>query len=383
MPFAKIKAGIPLISIVGLLSMAIVFGFVRYGYGLLLPDFQADFNLTKTTLGVISSLSFLSFMGGALLVTFFIGRLGPRVFIATGLAAASIGLLISAFAPNGLVFAIGCIIAGFCPGLCWTPFSNSVSEHVHDALQKRSLAVISTGSSLGLAVICLLYIAFSSGSWRIVWTIGGVGGLILLAVVLKTIPTARYSRTNGRPHIPLFQRKSIHLFTAAILFGMTEATYWTYAADFAQQVLNIAAFNAVFFLITGICGLAGLWAGDLVHRIGFRKSFYLTVGIYVSSMVILFASQSAGAIVLSGVLFGASFMMYAAFLPIWSADVYPHAPAQGFSVTVVILNIGAIIGPALFGSMLTFTSYKWMFLLAAVIACSKLLLAPRSEARLK
>ncbi|TMN21573.1 MFS transporter [Lentibacillus cibarius] len=139
------------------------------------------------------------------------------------------------------------------------------------------------------------------------------------------------------------------------------------------------ASNALFFLITGIGGIAGLWAGELINHLGFRKSFFLTVLVYALSMFVLFVSQSWLAIGLSGFLFGLTFMMYAAFLPIWSAEVFPSAPAQGFSISVVILNIGTIIGPALFGGMLTFTGYKWMFLLAGLVACSKLFLAPIEE----
>ncbi|GAA0447575.1 MFS transporter [Lentibacillus halophilus] len=379
---ARVKGEVPLISMVGLLAMSIVFGWVRYGYGLLLPDFQADFHLSKTTLGMISSLSFLSFLVGALLVTFFIAKWGPKMFIVSGLAAASVGLLTAAFAQSGLLFSIGCVIAGLCPGLCWAPFSESVSNYVRERLQKRSLAVISTGSSIGLVVICALYLVFPEGSWRLLWIIGGIIGLVLLLVVLKTVPSGAESPSPHdikRPRLPSFHKHSVHLFTAAIIFGVTEATYWTYAADFAEQSFHMDASNALFFLITGVGGIAGLWAGELINYLGFRKSFFLTVLVYALSMFILFVSQSWAAIGLSGFLFGLTFMMYAAFLPIWSAEVFPNAPAQGFSISVVILNMGTIIGPAFFGGMLTVTGYKWIFLLAAMVACSKLFLAPTEE----
>ncbi|TMN21572.1 MFS transporter [Lentibacillus cibarius] len=279
--FAKAKDNIPLISLVGLLTMSLVFGWVRYGYGLLLPDFQADFHLSKTTLGIISSLSFLSFLVGALLVTFFIARFGPRMFIVSGLAAASVGLLMAAFAQNGLLFSIGCIIAGLCPGLCWAPFSESVSEYVRERLQKRSLAVISTGSSIGLVLICALYLFFSEGSWRLLWTIGGVTGLILLLVVLKTIPArtvaaSPHETNRNRPNLPSFHKHSVHLFTAAIIFGVTEATY----IGRMRLILRRSHFiwtprTPYFSLLRELGGLQVYGPGNLLITWVSAKAFFL------------------------------------------------------------------------------------------------------------
>lgn len=57
----KMEIEIPAISIIGLLALSVIFGWFRYGYGLLVPEFKQAFGVSASTLGMISSLSFVSF----------------------------------------------------------------------------------------------------------------------------------------------------------------------------------------------------------------------------------------------------------------------------------------------------------------------------------
>ncbi|MCA0982889.1 MFS transporter [Halobacillus yeomjeoni] len=382
----QFKNEIPMISLVGLLALSLVFGWVRYGYGLLLPNFEKEFNLSASTLGIISSLSFFSFFIGALLVTIFISKLGPKWFILAGILSGSVGLMVSALAQSGFMFAVGCFISGFSPGLCWSSFSDSVRQNIKESLQKRSLAIISTGSSLGLVGIAAIYLLIDGDGWRYLWGIGGVIGLFIFLWASRTIPpgtlrdSPQYDKSQERSSV--INHQSIPLYMASFVFGITEATYWTFSADFVQQTFSINEANAILFLITGIGGLGGLLAGDFINLIGFKKSFIITVVFYALSMLMLFFSQSWLIICLSGFLFGLTFMLYAAFLPIWSAEVFPSAPAKGFSISIMVLNVGTIAGPALFGGILAVMEYKWIFLFMGLIACVKVLWTPRRRQEL-
>lgn len=373
---------IPTISVIGLLALSIIFGWFRYGYGLLLPKFKQDFDLSASVLGVISSLTFLTFLVGALIVIVVVARKGARPVILAGIFAVSTGLLVAALTTNSMVFALGCTIAGLSPGLAWSSFSESVSQHVKEGIQNRTLAIISTGSTLGLVLISAFYI-LSNGNWRVIWTTGGVIGFMIFLWAYRSVPFPRDNRTLSevpKARIRSFMiKKSKPLFLASLLFGITEATYWTYSADFVQENFSISHANAIFFLITGLGGLAGLWAGDLINKLGYKTSFIFTILLYSVSMSILFISDGWILACISGLLFGSSFMLYAAFLPIWSAHVFPNMPAQGFSISIVLMNIGAIIGPAVFGGVLSYTAYKWIFLILGMIACFKLFVLPVSN----
>ncbi|SDY11431.1 MFS transporter [Salimicrobium album] len=346
------RTKIPPISIIGLLTLAIIFGGFRYGYGLLLPDFRESFGLSASALGVISSLTFITFLVGALAVIIFISKSGARFMILGGILTASTGLLVAALTNSWPVFAVACLIAGFSPGLTWTSFSESVSENVKQSVQKRTLSFISTGSAIGLVLLSLLYILLS-GEWRWTWGGAAVVGYLLFLWAYKSVP---YQRREGRKTAikmedlrPLFTKASVPFYLASFLFGVTESTYWTYSADFVTENFTVPDANAILFLGAGAGGIAGIWGGDMVSRLGMRKSFIVTIFFYSLSITVLYFSEGWPVVLTSAFVFGASFMLYAAYLPIWSARVFPKIPAQGFSICVIILNVGAIMGPAAFG----------------------------------
>lgn len=355
------------------------FGGFRYGYGLLLPDFRESFGLSASALGVISSLTFITFLVGALAVIIFISKSGARFMILGGILTASTGLLVAALTNSWPVFAVACLIAGFSPGLTWTSFSESVSENVRQHIQKRTLSIISTGSTVGLIFISFLYILLD-GEWRWIWGGGGAIGYLLFLWAYKSVPSRQ--RKGGGTAIkmrdlqPLFTKASLPFYLASFLFGLTESTYWTYAADFVTENFTVPDANAILFLVAGAGGIAGLFGGELISRLGMRKSFTATIFFYSLSITVLCFSEGWPVVLISAFVFGASFMLYAAYLPIWSARVFPKIPAQGFSICVIILNVGAIMGPAVFGWMLTFAAYKLIFLVTGVLALSKLLVLP-------
>lgn len=381
----KLQKGIPVTSILGLLALAIGYGWARYGYGLLLPNFRETFHLSLSMLGNISSLSYAAYLTGAIIVMVFVSKWGSRVLILMGIFAGSIGMILAALSNNILLFGCGSVVAGMCPGLCWSSFSDSVNDHVKPRLQKRSLAIISTGSSVGLVMITIAYI-LAQGNWRIIWGIGGIIGLIVLAWSWKAIPSDSSSKPKNKQSEKLerswlWKKASVPLFIACILFGVTQATYWTYAADYVQQTFTFDYAHVIYYMITGIGGLAGLWAGDLINRFGFKLTLLTTVIFYVISIFVLFISQSWLVVCLSGFFYGITFMLYAAYLPIWSSIVFPQAPAKGFSASLIILTTGTIIGPALFGWIGSIMGYKWIFGIAALLAFSKLFLWPTNEVK--
>ncbi|TGB01470.1 MFS transporter [Halobacillus salinus] len=373
------KAQIPTVSIVGLLALTIIFGWFRYGYGLLFSEFKNAFGLSTSLLGVISSLTFVTFLAGALIVVLFVVKFGARHVILAGIMTASTGLLIASLTDNWMIFAAACLLAGFSPGLTWSSFSQCVNEHCSINIQKRSLAVISTGSTVGLIVISLIYL-FLDGNWRLIWGGGAVAGYLIYWWAYKTIPykseTPSAKRIRFADLKPLLTSDKKPFYASAFLFGFTESTYWTYSADFVQGNFSMANSNAIFFLITGIGGLAGLLGGELISKWGMRFTFSLTIILYSLSMSVLFLSQGWLLVCFSGLTFGISFMLYAAYLPIWSSKVFPKFPAQGFGICIIVLNIGAILGPAVFGWILAYSAYSLIFLLLGIVGLLKVFMLP-------
>lgn len=127
-------------------------------------------------------------------VLMIVSKFGSRPVILIGIFAASTGLLMASLLQIHSFFTVGCVVAGLSPGLTWSSFSENVNQNVKKTVQERSLAVISTGSTLGLILISTSYL-FLDGQWRIIWIAGSVIGFMIFIWAFRSVPPL--DRTEG------------------------------------------------------------------------------------------------------------------------------------------------------------------------------------------
>src|SRR5918998_1508740 len=159
------------LGLAGFAATAVAYGPARTGFGLFVPDFRGEFGISTGVAGVMGS----GLQGGFLLAlvatVLLVGRLGPRLLIAAGGVSAIVGMLLVALAPNGATLAAGVCVAGMSAGFCWSPYNDLAGSTVRAGLRSRVLSVVSTGTTLGIAVSGLVAIAAVVGElpWRAVW----------------------------------------------------------------------------------------------------------------------------------------------------------------------------------------------------------------------
>lgn len=359
---------LPSLSFLGMVSIAISFGWVRYGYGLFMPHFKESFHVSTSTLGAISSLTYISYLLAIVFVGILTSKCGPRPIILTGIITASSGMMIASITNSVLWFTVAMFIAGISTGCCWSSFSDVVKDNIPTDLQERSLAVISTGATVGLVLVSLFYLIFM-GEWRWIWGGLSILGFLTVTWAWKELPVKRSDCTSDSKVFgeKLISNQAMPLLITSLLFGLSQSVYWTFAADYVTTYLNTSRASGFLWLLTGIGGSLGMLTGDLVSRLGFKRVLNLNNLIFAGSIGLLSISQGWWVFSLSGLLFGMSFMIYSALIAIWSSKVFPSFPTKGFSVTIFIMTVGSIIGPALFGWFSTLVSLEGLFGLLALV----------------
>lgn len=380
------------LGLAGMSMIAVAFGFARYGYGLFVPVFREEFDLSTETLGLISGATYASYLAGLLLAGYLSTKLRPRIPILLGGLCAAAGMLLIAVAPNGAVMAIGAVLASTSPGWGWAPFSDAVDQLISADARGRTLSIISTGTAAGL--ILAGPIALIAGPfWRAAWVAFAVFALVSAAWNARLLPgkasqPAHFHAGGGRPlGAPEAQgtttsdkkwrwtliREAHPLYFVAALFGVGSAFYWTYAADLALEAGLPEHVGPVLWTIVGVTGITGVATGDLVRRFGLG-------GVLIAALILL-----AAAIALPGVapgswvtvcasaaLYGPSFMMMSALLAVWSSRVFPERPTAGFSAALLLLAVGSIAGPAALGILAGGVGLALSFLVTAAVTLTGL-----------
>ncbi|GAA2062247.1 YbfB/YjiJ family MFS transporter [Streptomyces albiaxialis] len=371
----------------GMAAIGVSFGFARYGYGLFLPEFRADFGLSVTDVGLIGSASYAGYLAALLVVGALVARLGPRPLVVTGGLCAATGSLVVASADSTAWLVGGLVLAGSSPGWAWAPYSDAVDRLVPRARQQAVAGAIATGTACAVAVSGPLALIGHGTGWRPVWTLFGAAALAATLWNARVLPSgphgaARTAPVRSWPGPRWFLRPgAVPVHLTAVLYGLVGAVYWAFAVEAVEASAggSVAAVP-VFWTAMGLAGVAGVLTGGAIGRFGLRRVHtVLFAGMAVATALLAAAPGSPPALLLSAVLYGPCFMAGSGLLAVWSHRVFPDQPSTGFSATVFFLGLGTLAGPAVLG--LAADTYGLRLALAVTAALGTLSLAvrPRTE----
>ncbi len=367
------------IAVAGAAATAVAFGPARMGFGLHLPQFKDDFAISDSVAGLISGALFGAFLAATLLASWFVARRGTRAPVVTGCLLALVGAAVVAIAPGPTTLALGVVVAGGSAGLCWSPFNDAAARSLPEARRGTPLATVSTGTTLGVASAgAMQLLVLSTGlSWRWAWAGYAVAAALAAAIALIRLPRlpGRPGEQGVRPRaVQQLGRKIAWPFGAAASFGLTSSLFFSFAADRTADAGGLPgipreAAAGVLFVVFGLAGMLGLLTAVAERRSGLRA---LLTSVFVAAAVSLALLAAAPtlwpAVLASAALQGAVVMVVSAILAFWTARLYPHASTTAFTVVLVALAGGSVIGPAVAGALLQPLGGGAVFAGAATVA---------------
>ena len=315
------------LTVAGLAIVAATYGLARYCFGLFLPEFRQEFNLSTETIGLIAGLSYAGYLMATFLGSGLSTLFGPRLPIMLGGLAAASGMATIAVAPDAVTLAFGVFLAGTSPGLAYPPFSDVIVRHTEPSRQNTIYAWINSGTGFGVAFAGPLAL-FAGEDWRLAWLL--FAGLALAITICNfwTLPRHSPRIANARAAISprfLLQGAARPLFVAAFLFGIFSAVYWTYAVELLWELSGNSRDAIVFWIVLGMAGVTGCFAGGLVNRWGLRQTYRvlaLIVGAAVATLPFLIGVRH-------GIYFSAAFFRIRFYRDDGALRNVEHADFQG------------------------------------------------------
>lgn len=347
------------IAIAGFCATAIAFGPARMGFGLFLPDLRDTFEVSTTLAGIIASTGFLAFLVALPLARYLVSRTSPRVPVIAGTLSAAVGFLLVATAQSPWQLLVGIAFASASAGLCWAPFNDAAERIVALRAQPGVLAVIASGTSIGvmLAAVLAFAVSYDIVSWRQAWVGFAIAaGLTVLTALIEMPPHSRYAPQEAKAdYRRLLRTDAVPLYAAALCFGATNAVYFSFAADRVVGTgglpgLKPGAAAGIIFLSYGAFGLLGVFSGKVEARTGIGPLLRgILAAAAVSHLLVAIAPDSWAGVLTSAGLQGAALMSVSALISIWSLRLFPGMATSGFVAALVALALGSMIGPAAAG----------------------------------
>jgi predicted MFS family arabinose efflux permease len=370
----------------GLLALVATYGIGRQAYGLFVPTFRQEFDLPLDVLGYYASAAQAGYLVATVATGVLTARFGPRVPVVSGCLLLAVGAAITASAPGAVLLAVGIIAAGTSAGGAWGPFSDAVDHQVPLSGSRRALALVNAGSPVGLMVASAL-VLLAGDRWRAVWLGFAVVGLVAAAVNFHVLAPGEAARTvvRARPRLAWFlNARSARLLVVTVGVSVTSGAYFAYAPDTAQDAGLGAWSGPAMWAALGIAGAAvGVFGGGIANRYGLRGPLaVMLILVGGSTLVLLVAPGSVLAALGSAAMFGVGFTTGFAFLVMWSQQVFHDRPTTGFTLAIVFIAVGFIIGPSLFGVLATHVGRPEALLASAAPALLVALVPPSRADRL-
>lgn len=354
----------------GTAVIAVTYGLIRFGYGLYLPAFRAEFDLSTGTAGAIAAGSFAGYCVAAVLAERLIARGRPRLALWASGGLAVLGALLVAAAWSAASLTAGVVIGGSAAGAASPALVAAIGATVAPALLDRAQAVVNSGTSAGIVVGGLAALAVPE-RWRVTWVVFAVtAALVSVAVDRRASWAAETSGPNPAQGAGARWGALLPVLLSAMLVGAGSAAVWTFGPDQLTDVGGLSGTaTALLWCLLGGAGALGALSGDLVSRMGLRWTWALGATVTAMSTLLLGVAPDVlplAALALIG--FGGAYVALSGVLIVWAARLHPQRAAQVTAAFFLALTAGQAIGSVALGLLTSRSSSTTSFTVAACLA---------------
>lgn len=370
----------------GAAMIAVTYGWIRFGYGLYLPQLETEFSLSSQLAGLIGSASFVAYCAAALTARSLIGRCGARrvLWLAAGLG--TVGAIVVAAAWSATVLAFGVLVAGSAAGAASPALVVALAATVPQRSAARAQAIVNGGTGAGVVVAGIAALLIPA-TWRLVWVAAAIAVLIAAAAVDRQTrwppptPTAAASGTENEdlhtPPAPL--RRPV---LAATLAGIGSAAMWTFGRDLLTNTGGLPErTTAALWVLLGVAAVGGALSGDIIRLVGLRRSWVLTAALSaIGTAVFSLAAPHVLLAGMAGALFGCAYTALSGVLIAWANALRPQLVGATTATLFIALAAGQALGSTLTGAVAgQLGPIKSFLLCAGLLLAAAAILPPQHQ----
>jgi AAHS family 3-hydroxyphenylpropionic acid transporter len=349
-------------------------GFDLQAAGVAAAGIVSEFKATPAQMGTFFSASTLGLFFGALVGGRLSDSLGRQRLLITSIALYGIFSILTAQAWSIESLTLARLLTGFGLGGAFPTLIAIVNERSPSHRRRANVALVYSGMPFGGALVSLMSMLTVSFHWRAIFIVGGIGPLILAAVMHRTL------RESPRPHGAVSDRPgalSDGLGPVALKAGDFRAIF-AHGRAVATMLLWVSCFLGLLTVYLLLSWLPTLLVADGFSRtqaagaqIGFNiggtisalvlgellewklRNLSVVAALVASPLLLFFISEAPSnftlvlmiTFALGGAVLAAQGFFYAA-----AANLYP-TPIRGVGAgaTVAAGRLGSIVGPALGG----------------------------------
>lgn len=389
-PDASVKRpAMPLLILLGMLSILVTVVFARLAYGLVLPSMRADLGLSYAEAANLGTITALGYVSVLLYAGVFAGRYGGRRAILLGLAFALTGFTGMGLSSHYGLQMLFMVALGFGTAFTFTPLISLLGGWYPER-RGTVIGFANSGVGIGMLISGALVPALTENSpadgWRHVWLVFAASAAItglLLAILLRNPP--RVAQSGGLKQGLLTVYRSPHVLIIGLIYGVVGLTYivqtlfmYSFALDAGVEPVTAGRLVAMMGFISVFAGPCWGLAAD---KIGHANALVICMFLAMVGNLLPVIWPMTPAFVAHYLLIGLSISgLFTSILAASTTTVPPQLAAMAVSFVTVFFALGQLIGPAVAGMLIEWQhDFRLSFALCSVLLLLGILLSHRSR----
>ena len=362
------------VMLAGLFSLILTMGVARFSYTPLLPTMLNETFLNNASGGWLATINYMGYMLGALIAASISDLKLKDTLYRIGLIVAILSTIGMALAENYILWAVMRFFAGLSSAAGLLIGSglilNWMLRHGHRPELGIHFGGLGMGIAVSAAVTMLLYESFN---WVEQWQIFAVVGVLLAIPAWFWLPRpddfSLANNSNNLADNPPQKSWMRLLFATYFCAGFGYVISATFLVAIVDRQPALQGNGNLVWLVTGLAASPACIIWDRIARkIGELKALFVAYGINIIGIIIPAFDSSLTGVLLSGFLFGATFIGIVSLMLTMVGKFFPTKPAKPMGKLTLSYGVAQIIAPAMSGVIAESTgNYNMPLILAAIV----------------
>nr|WP_281494790.1 YbfB/YjiJ family MFS transporter [Marinobacter sp. S6332] len=365
-------------------------GIARFSYTPMIPEMVEALGLSQSVVGMLATVNYAGYLTGALLITR-ISDLDLKVKLyQLGLVVAVVSTVLMGYTTDVWLWFLLRFVSGLSTSAGMLLGAGLLMSWLIRNNEKSELGVFFSGIGLGIVLTAVLAELIKDPfTWDQQWVIYGLVGLVLIVPVWRWTPDYRacaLPRTGGVVAGEDRSRFIVILQLAYFCAGVGYVVTATFLVAIAESIPELSGRGWLIWLIAGLAATPACWLWDVFsRRWGQWTALYIAYTLNAVSILMLIMDTSMASVMLSAVIYGASFIGIVSMMLAMVGRVFPENPSRPMSRLTFSYGIAQMLAPAIVGYLAdvegNYTNGLWLTLLVMALGVGVLHMARKAKSR--
>jgi len=338
------------IILAGILSIIVSLGVARFAFTSLLPPMLED-NLSITFAGILASVNFAGYLTGSLLSMFIKDMYTKVKLFRIGLLFAVLSTVVLAFTTNEVIWFIGRIVAGIAAALGFVVGAAIVMSKLKFEDKTKAMGIHFSGIGFSIVTTDILarIVFANAGTWSDAWLVLAIFAAIISIYpfyILSVPKDSNSSNVKMKLDKALFTPFVIVLIAAYFTEGVGFVVQATFLPDIINSLEGLEGMGGITWLIVGISGIFSciIWM-RLAAKYGYINIIMITMTLQAVGVLIPALSNSAVLNIISGILYGGTFVGLVALFMSLGGKLAGDSPVILMGALTTAYGLGQVVAP--------------------------------------